>query len=248
MVLTSGCLTNSHIWLETVLVGFLCLQLFPDSVDADKDVFFNKYGHCSQGTPFDLDAERITLKSMGGNDAYETLTCSVTLHSSSDDGLCLYFKSLDIKSCDVTLKIYASKSASGRTLRTVSCGDTNPGPTCTDAKYFSVLLVKRQLNKNTGYNFEIGFTNGGGEFLSGDSHSTENGESETQESGYENLGRSREKGGGSFNLVVIVVCVLGVIVVVPAITAVALYHCRRQRGVYTGETSSKDEEDPAMPS
>ncbi|RUS83827.1 hypothetical protein EGW08_008408 [Elysia chlorotica] len=116
------------------------------------------YGHCQRSwKPFDLDDDVYTLKSTGGNDAYNSMKCSMTFRAPSEYGICLTFKDVKITRCDVTIEIHNSKS-DGNTepaWRTLSCYEDVPSPMCTSNRYVTVTVSKTRFSHYDGYEFEI---------------------------------------------------------------------------------------------
>ncbi|RUS83828.1 hypothetical protein EGW08_008409 [Elysia chlorotica] len=245
MAAAGGLRPGLQIWLETGLVGLLCLMLYLGTAASAETVFFNKFGHCMhQGNPFDVDNDVYTLKSTGGSDAYETSLCKMTFQSSSDERLCLIFYRFQFDTCGVTLKIYESQTASGKNLETLSCLDPKPSEKiCTQSPYVTVVLKKETLNNNQGYMFEIDVLKESDIDLSDDAQRRRNGAFESNEYNRESIGKTREKTSAktSSTLIILVACVLGVIVVIAAISTIALYFCRRKRGsIIVGEATPPD--------
>ncbi|KAK3792960.1 hypothetical protein RRG08_060655 [Elysia crispata] len=232
--------------LGTHLLGLLCLMRLLGAVTSSETVFFNRYGHCArQGRPFDLDDDVYILKSTGGADAYETKVCEMTFKTSSDDGLCLVFNHFQFDRCDVTLKIYDSKTASGKTWETLGCHDQKSGKMCTPNRYVTIVLTKEVLTENSGYIFDIALVKDGDMELLKDAHRTGDSAFDINEHERVHMGKSREKTTGKTSTAVAVVaCALGAIVVMAALAAVALHFCKRQRGsIIVGEATLADQKD-----
>ncbi|KAK3792954.1 hypothetical protein RRG08_060649 [Elysia crispata] len=136
-----------------VVLTLLWLKLPTASCET---VYFDKYGHCQRSwKPFDLDDDVYTLKSTGGNDAYNSMKCSMTFRAPPDYGVCLTFEDFDIKRCDVTVEIYNSKSDTETAWRTLSCFENVPSPMCTSSRYVTVKVSKARFAHYDGYEFEI---------------------------------------------------------------------------------------------
>ena len=79
-------------------------------------VYLDRYGDCSRGTYFPVNAnDEFTILSHGG-EAFDTLRCEITFKSEADDRLCLHFRNFFISRCDVKLEVYPEQSASGKVL------------------------------------------------------------------------------------------------------------------------------------
>ena len=79
-------------------------------------VYLDRYGDCSRGTYFPVNAnDEFSILSHGG-EAFDTLRCEITFKSEADDRLCLHFRNFFISRCDVKLEVYPEQSASGKVL------------------------------------------------------------------------------------------------------------------------------------
>lgn len=117
-------------------------------------VYMDRYGDCFHEGPFEVENESYIIRSSGG-EPYDTLMCAMTFKSLKDDRLCLHFKTLDIRRCDVRLSVYSEKDASGTAMVTYSCHAPDlPQMVCSHGKYLTVLMRKKELFHG-GYDFTL---------------------------------------------------------------------------------------------
>ncbi|XP_046568475.1 uncharacterized protein LOC124276858 isoform X2 [Haliotis rubra] len=135
-----------------ITIGFICVNLLIGAQAVT--VYMNEYAHCIT-KDFNLDGEKYTVNAKGGNFRHETLICDLTFRARSGHGICITFDQFHINDCTVKLKIFDKNTSSGRSWRTLSCGDDSPKQMCTGARYVTVDLTKEKLNKNKNYNFQI---------------------------------------------------------------------------------------------
>ena len=84
-------------------------------------MYLDRYGDCSRGDYFPVDAnDEFSILSHGG-EAFDTLRCEITFKSEADDRLCLHFRNFFISRCDVKLEVYPEQSASGKVLVSGLC-------------------------------------------------------------------------------------------------------------------------------
>ncbi|GFS02147.1 hypothetical protein ElyMa_006438500 [Elysia marginata] len=155
MALTFPPSPHGHPKTITIVLGFLWLKSFLLTTTARETVYFDKYGHCQRlWKPFDLDDDEYTLKSTGGDDAHESMNCAMSFRAPADYVICLTFEEFEISRCDVSFKIYDSKSAE-EPWRTLTCSDSNPSQMCVSSNYVIIKVSKDRLTQNQGYEFEI---------------------------------------------------------------------------------------------
>ncbi|KAL4226091.1 hypothetical protein ACF0H5_014079 [Mactra antiquata] len=139
--------------LQRSLSAFFVLAILDIKQVWTESVYMDKYGDCLNEGPKSVEDEPYLIYSQGG-EPYDTLRCQMTFKSSKDDRLCLSFKELAILRCDLKVYAYSDEFASNNHLMgTYSCQtDDNPIPVCSEGKYLTVLMVKRELSHDD-YNF-----------------------------------------------------------------------------------------------
>ncbi|KAH3828076.1 uncharacterized protein LOC127832689 isoform X2 [Dreissena polymorpha] len=131
----------------------MCLP-FPLSLA--KTVYTDRYGDCFHGGPIEVE-EEYTIVSRGG-DAYDTLNCEMTFKTQTNNRMCLSFKEVEIKRCDLSLNVYASDSSKGAPLSSVNCHSRDdpdlPQTVCSSSNYLTVKMRKQELSRD-GYWFKL---------------------------------------------------------------------------------------------